>query len=231
MAALQLSSFQWAVYSFNSGHFISSIKLRSLPFTIALACDPSAIGRSLFHDMTKCQHVMPSAASLLDHIRSSGIRTTIDGYLIHSHRFTEQSQSKQFWSLQHSIIANLRVIRSLKLFVAHIHPDQDERVIQSFQTSCKREGWVITSTPISFAALGDSITGSCRIIIGVHRSTAAKVDPLTLMMPPTITPPPRNSRRRSFVYQRQVLSPSTRTRHVNHRRIICSFMVQSMPCL
>jgi len=36
-AARQLSGFDWAVYGFNNGHFVSSIRSRNLPFNIVLA--------------------------------------------------------------------------------------------------------------------------------------------------------------------------------------------------
>ena len=54
LAARQLSQFDWAVYSFNDGHFIPSICSRNLPFKITLACDPYANGRALFKEFTQC---------------------------------------------------------------------------------------------------------------------------------------------------------------------------------
>ena len=113
------------MYSFNNGHFISSSKSRGLQFQVSLACDPYEHGRALFHDMTDCKFVFHSAESMRDHIRASGIHATIHGYMIHSHRFSERSHTRNFWSVQHSIITNLRVIRNLQIFVAHVHPDHD----------------------------------------------------------------------------------------------------------
>ena len=77
--------FSWAIYGFNSGHFVSTIEGRNLPFRIVLGCDPFEYGRSLFGEFAKCPIVLPSAASLLDHIRGSGNQGHIDGYIIHSH--------------------------------------------------------------------------------------------------------------------------------------------------
>jgi hypothetical protein len=47
-ATWSLSHFDWAVYGFNSGHFISSIHSLGLLFAIVLASDDYAHGRSLF---------------------------------------------------------------------------------------------------------------------------------------------------------------------------------------
>ncbi len=38
--AFRVTHFAWALYSFNSGHFLSSIVERNLPFIVTLACDP-----------------------------------------------------------------------------------------------------------------------------------------------------------------------------------------------
>jgi hypothetical protein len=40
--AFRASHFVWAVYSFNSGHFASTISKQNLPFSVLLACDPFA---------------------------------------------------------------------------------------------------------------------------------------------------------------------------------------------
>ena len=50
-AASILSLFDWAVYGFNSGHFISNIREHGLPFRITLGCDPFASGRALLKEM------------------------------------------------------------------------------------------------------------------------------------------------------------------------------------
>ncbi len=52
--AFCVACFKWAVYLFNSGHFVSTINTRNLPFNILLACNPYAYGRSLFDEFTEC---------------------------------------------------------------------------------------------------------------------------------------------------------------------------------
>ncbi len=66
--AHSIARFKWAAYGFNSGHFVSTINKRNLPFDIVLACDPFAYGRSLFHDIAHCTNVFDSASTLLNHI-------------------------------------------------------------------------------------------------------------------------------------------------------------------
>jgi hypothetical protein len=44
LAAHTISHFTWAVYSFNSGHFVSSIQAQVLPFRVVLCADIFAEG-------------------------------------------------------------------------------------------------------------------------------------------------------------------------------------------
>jgi hypothetical protein len=50
--AFRASRFSWAVYSFNSDHFASTILNCNLPFDILFACNPYAHGRALFDEFT-----------------------------------------------------------------------------------------------------------------------------------------------------------------------------------
>ena len=67
--AYRATAFSWAIYGFNTGHFFSTITKRNLPFQTVWACDPYESNRALFKEFApSCPHVLPSAASLLDHI-------------------------------------------------------------------------------------------------------------------------------------------------------------------
>jgi len=68
-----LARFPWAIYGFNSGHFLTSINDGGLPFKIFLACDLYVNSRALFRKLTDCPTVIDGASALLDHIRASGI--------------------------------------------------------------------------------------------------------------------------------------------------------------
>jgi hypothetical protein len=50
----------------------------------------------------------------------------------------------------------------------------------------KSNGWVVSSSDVSYPDLGDSIAGSCRLILGIHLSCVASVEPLLLKHPPAI---------------------------------------------
>jgi hypothetical protein len=108
--AFQVTHFSWAMYLFNSGHFASTISKRNLPFNVSLACDSYAYGHALFDKFTGCRCILPSAATLLDHIRGSRDLSLLDGYLIHSHRYQTSEPTNAFWSLQASIVAKLQAI-------------------------------------------------------------------------------------------------------------------------
>jgi hypothetical protein len=46
--AFRAACFSWAIHSFNSGHFASTISMCNLPFDVMLACDPYAYGCALY---------------------------------------------------------------------------------------------------------------------------------------------------------------------------------------
>jgi hypothetical protein len=109
-AARTITTFEWAVYSFNNGHFMSSIDRYQLPFRIVLAADAYSQGRALFKEFSKCPTILNGAKELYDHVRGSGNRSKLDGYLIHSHRFSHTASTRTFWQLQASILSNMRLI-------------------------------------------------------------------------------------------------------------------------
>jgi len=74
LAAKAIAHFYWAVYGFNSGHFISSIWSLCLPFNITISADPFVNGRSLFTEFsTTPSPILSGASALLHLVRSSGI--------------------------------------------------------------------------------------------------------------------------------------------------------------
>jgi hypothetical protein len=105
--ASMLAHFDWAVYGFNSGYFVSAISDRGMPFHIIVAYDPYSNRRSLFQSITTCTHVLDGALALLDCITSSGITSKLIGYLIHSHRYNTSKPTKRFGDIQSQIVAQL----------------------------------------------------------------------------------------------------------------------------
>jgi hypothetical protein len=62
---------------------------------------------------------------MLNHIRSSGDCSQINGYLIHSLRFRDSDTTSHFWQLQTSIVNELRALCSLQIVDAIVIPDHD----------------------------------------------------------------------------------------------------------
>ena len=186
----KLSHFAWATYGFNSGHFISTIMENSLPFTIGIACDPFPSGRSLFKSVGDCSRILTTAPELLNFVRSSDNQGHLHGYLIHSHSFPSTDATTSFWQTQTAIIAQMRLINRLCVVVAFVHPDHDGRSVAGFKQSLTRAHWLVSSTTISFASMGDSISGQSSVIIAVHGSTTPDAAPLNLRQPPTLRPRP-----------------------------------------
>jgi hypothetical protein len=184
----QVLQFSWAVYSFHGCHFASTIQSRNLPFHVKLACDPYESGRSLFQEFTSCKQIFNSATDLLNHICASGDTSVIHGYLIHLNRYQTSKTTSKFWQLQTSIISQLWQMCNLNIIIAIVHPDNNGLSVKTFTTKLKSNGWVVSSSDVSYPDLGDSIAGSCRLILGIHLSCAASVEPLLLLKHPPAIP-------------------------------------------
>jgi hypothetical protein len=113
-----------------------------------LVCDPSESGRLLFQEFTSCRLIFNSATDLLNLIRASGDTSVIHGYLIHSPSFQTSETTTTFWQIQATIISQLRLIRSLSIIIAMIHPDHDGRSVKTFSSNLKSNGWVLSSTDV-----------------------------------------------------------------------------------
>ncbi len=188
--AQQVLHFSWAIYSFGGGHFASTISTRSLPFCVKLACDQYNFGCALFREFSKCTQIFEHGKDFLHHIRSSGDSSQIHGYLIHSIWFQDSDTTSLFWQLQTSIVAKLRAICSLQVVVAIVIPDHDGKCVKSFYNVLKFASWCLLSTETSFPTHGDTISGSCRIIIGIHTSCAPMINPPNLKSPTPSIPRP-----------------------------------------
>ena len=105
--AFQMSQFSWAVYNFSNGHFVSSIQSLTLSFTIRVGCDTTQRGRSFFGEFAPEAQVFSTGNDFLNHIRSSGDRSILHGYLINTFWFRTTEITKTFWTLQLQIVAQL----------------------------------------------------------------------------------------------------------------------------
>jgi hypothetical protein len=182
-----LAHFDWAIYGFNSGHFLLTIKEHGYPFHVVLACDPFVNGRALFWELTLCFHIHSSAASLLDHIQASGITSKLTGYLIHSHCYYSSKPTKRFWELQCHIVVQLRIIQSLSIVVAFIHPAHDNQAISTmFINGLWRDGWLVTNTVVSFPDYSIAVSGLTCLLLCMHTNSKTNCKPIKLCSPPPI---------------------------------------------
>lgn len=136
--------------------------------------------------MGDCDRILASATELLHFVRSPENQAQLHGYLIHCHVFPTTEATTSFWQTQFAIITQMRLINHLCLVVAFIHPDHDGRSVAGFKQSLKRAHWLVTSTPISFPSVGDSISGHTSVVIAVHSSTTPAATALELRQPPTL---------------------------------------------
>jgi hypothetical protein len=187
---MQVLQFSWAVYSFQGGHFASTIQDCNLPFDVKLACDPFDSGRSLFKEFTSCRFVFGTANEMLNHIRLSGDTSPIHSYIIHSPCFRDSDTTTKFWQVQAGLVADLQLVRSLWLIIATIHPYHDSGSVKSFTSNLKSKGWIVSSEDVYFPDLGDTTAGLCRVLTAVHSSCASTTEAFALKRPPPLPPCP-----------------------------------------
>ena len=72
------------------------------------------------------------------------------------------------------------------MIIAMIHPDHDGRSVKTFSSNLRSNGWVISSTNVFYPDLGNTIAGSCRLIIAIHSSCTSTINPLHLKRPPLV---------------------------------------------
>jgi hypothetical protein len=181
--ALQVLQISWAVYSFQEGHFASTIQSQNLPFHVKMACNPYKLGCSLFQEFTSCRQIFGIANDMLNHILALGDTSVVHGYMIHSPRFQNSNMTTKFWQVQAAIILDLHLIRLLSIIVAIVHPEHDGHCVKTFSTNLKLKGWILSSTDVHYPDLGNTIAGGCHIITTVHSSCVSTVEPLQLKWP------------------------------------------------
>jgi hypothetical protein len=146
-----LSHFDWAVYGFNSGHLLHTIRDMGIAFWIVVAADPFAYGCALFREVTDCPTILSGSPALLDHVCGSGITSKLTGYVIHSHHYQGNEPTCKFWDLQANIVIQFHLIRLLSIFAAFVHPDHDSRAVSlGFVARLHKDSWVISDMMILY---------------------------------------------------------------------------------
>lgn len=196
-AARYIIEFQWAIYSFNSGHFLTAIQRESLPFCVTLAVDPLLEGCSCCKDFAKCQRVLSPTSKLLNHIRSSGDTSPLNGYLIHSPVLSNSANAPSFWQLQTSIVTQLRLIRGLPLFLAFLPADSQSKPVIRFISALEEASWTVSSSIVHCGDFGDCYDSELRVLIGCHRNCYPNLKPVSIPTPPSTLAQPLGA----FIWQ------------------------------
>jgi hypothetical protein len=77
------------------------------------------------------------------------------------------------------------------MVIAFVHPDHDCRAVGiNFTQRLRSVGWVLSDTTISFPSFGDSVSGSCRLIVAIHSNAEADCCAFEIKTPPQIKPKP-----------------------------------------
>jgi hypothetical protein len=158
---------------------------RGIQINVVLSGNPFANGRALFKQFTKCPTILSSTPALLDHVLGSGITSKLTRCMIHSHCHTTSKPTTCFWDIQASIVTQLRLIRSLSIVLAFVHPDHDSRTVSNgFLLRLRKDGWVCSDMVVSYPNFGDSVSGSCHLIAAVHSNTKSSCKPIEFKTPP-----------------------------------------------
>ena len=67
--------------------------------------------------------------------------------------------------------------------VVIVYPDHDSHVLNMFQSTLRRNGWIISAQSVAFPDCDDLINGQCHIIPAVHNTTESNDVPIPLKTP------------------------------------------------
>jgi hypothetical protein len=186
--AASITSFSFAVYGFNSGHFIS--RAYDFPIDIVLAADALPSGRALFKQFAACPQICTSSSDLLRCINASKASSTIHGYMIHTHMFQHNVNEKEFWSTQSKIVRSLQSKRGLQTLLVHINSDCDMSHARAFRRSLVRDNWIFSSTDAYYPDYGDSIGAFATFFLAVHKQASQNSGKIICPTPPSKAPMP-----------------------------------------
>ena len=96
----------------------------------------------------------------MNHIRSAGNQSVLNGYLINAFLFCTTKITNAFWELQLQIVAQLRLICSTSVVVAIVIPDLDGTAMRKFSSGLERSQWVVSRHVVRYANVGDSVDDS-----------------------------------------------------------------------
>ena len=184
--AAEVISCSFVVYGFNSGHFTTH--RGAAPFHVVMAADTRPCGRALFKQISCCPIISESADGLLNCIASSGARSSVHGYCIHSHRFLNRETEKKFWTVQAAIVRALRQKRGLVTLWAFVHPSCDLVLAAGFRRAIQRTGWVVSVTDIYYPDMGDAVADSGMFFLGIHKGASENKSPINVTFPPASQP-------------------------------------------
>ena len=191
--AAEATLYTFAIYGFNSGHFISRNSSQPVSFDVALAADTRQCGRAMFKQFTRSPLIANSASDLLRAVTASKATSTVNTYVIHTHRFLFGTTEKNFWSTQAAIVRALRSNRGLTVLVIYVQKECDSSLVNGFRRANSRVGWIFSSTDVYYPDYGDSVADSGTVLLGVHRGATANHLPLMLPTPPRTHVPPLES--------------------------------------
>jgi hypothetical protein len=130
-----------------------------------------------------CPTILSGASALLDHVCSSGLKSKLTGYIVHSHRYQGSKPTQKFWDIQ------AHNVKSLSIFMAFVHPDHDGCTVScGFFTKLCNNSWLISDAQIVYTAYRDPVAGSCHLIVGVHSNAEQNCTSLKFKTLPTPMP-------------------------------------------
>ena len=90
-----------------------------------------------------------------------------------------------------AIVTQLWIIRALSMVVTFVHPDHNCCAVGINFTQCLHsDSWVLSDTTISFPSFGDSVSGSCWLIVAIHSNTETDCCVFEIKTPPQVKPKP-----------------------------------------
>ena len=184
--ASEVIFYSFSVYGFNSGHFTSTYV--AAPFKVAVAADTRQYGRALFKQITGCPVILDSADDLLRCINASSNKSIIHGYFIHSHRFLKHETEQKFCTVQAFIVRALSANRGLIYVWVFVNPSCDMTLACGLRRAIQWILWILSTNDVYYPDLGDTVSDSGTLFIGVHKGSTVPHAPVRVVFPPITKP-------------------------------------------
>jgi hypothetical protein len=185
--AHQITKFNWALYGFNSGHFASTCRSNTIPFSVVVAADTNFHRRSLIKDQLACPTILDSADALLKY--ADNRNEPMHGFWITGPDIMSTTEQTTFLRTQATILQSFQRNSNLHIFVLHLPSCFQYSITSKFIANCTKSNWHIFKEHFVFPFMGDCVDDNATFLIGVQKAVCFSEPDFSIPRPPVLPCP------------------------------------------